>query len=97
MPRLKIPSPAESREMRRQLHEDIVGGGLPVAETVRRMRAALGMTQQRFGQLFKLTPRQVWELEHGRANPTTETLARLGRPFGFAPGFVKARSEPDGG
>lgn len=46
------------------------------------------MTQARFAEVFKLTPRQVWELENGRANPTVETLNRIGRPFGFTAGFV---------
>jgi putative transcriptional regulator len=88
MPRRKLPTSEQVRELRSILHEDVERGGLPVAETVRRMREAMGLTQQRFGEVFKLTERQVWELENGKANPTTETLTRLGKPFGFRPGFV---------
>jgi putative transcriptional regulator len=91
MPRRKLPTSEQIREFRSILHEDVERGGLPVAETVRRMREAMGLTQQRFGEVFKLTERQVWELENGKANPTTETLTRLGKPFGFRPGFVLLR------
>jgi transcriptional regulator with XRE-family HTH domain len=88
MPRRKPPTPDQVRELRQQLHEAIEHGGLSVAETVCRMREALGMTQARFGAVFKLTERQVWELENGKANPTAETLDRLGKPFGFRVGFI---------
>ena len=66
----------------------VEAGGLTVAEAVRQMRKALGMTQVAFGKAFDLSTRQVWELEAGVANPTAATLERLGKPFGFAPGFV---------
>jgi putative transcriptional regulator len=91
MPRRKHPTSEQVREFRSILHEDVERGGLPVAETVRRMREAMGLTQQRFEEVFKLTERQVWELENGKANPTIETLTRLGKPFGFRPGFVLLR------
>jgi len=84
----KKPAPAVSRELRRQLHYMVQAGGLTVPDTLRRMRHALGMTQAAFGKAFDLTPRQVWELEAGVANPTVATLTRLGKSFGFVPGFV---------
>jgi putative transcriptional regulator len=91
MPRRKLPTSEQIRDLRSKLHEDVERGGLSVADTVRRMREAMGLTQQRFGEVFKLTERQVWELENGKANPTIETLTRLGKPFGFRPGFVLLR------
>jgi len=57
-------------------------------ETIRRMREVMRLSQARFGQVFGLTPRQVWELEAGAANPTLATLTRLGKPFGFQVGFI---------
>lgn len=92
MARLKRPSAPELRQRRHALHAAVEQGGLPFADTIRQMRAAMGMTQARFGQVFKLTARQVLELEHGTANPTAETLNRLGRPYGFEVGFVKRRA-----
>lgn len=44
--------------------------------------AATGIIRAAFARTFKLTPRQVANLEAGRANLTLATLARLGRPFG---------------
>jgi DNA-binding XRE family transcriptional regulator len=98
MPRVKPLSTGDMRERRRRLQEDIEAGGLPTAEALCRMREALGMTQARFAQTFKLTARQVWELEAGKSNPTRETLNRLAKPFGFETGFVvrkKDKSSPD--
>ncbi len=90
MPRAKPPAKDDIRERRRLLQEDITHAGLPIAEAISRMRHALGMTQARFGQVFKLTTRQVWELENGKANPTLDTLSRIAAPFGFKVGFLAA-------
>jgi transcriptional regulator with XRE-family HTH domain len=88
MARIKRSSPDDVRTLRRALHEDVEAGGLSVSETVRRMREVMGLSQARFGEVFGLTPRQVWELEAGAANPTLATLRRLGKPFGFQVGFI---------
>ncbi|MCK8785776.1 helix-turn-helix transcriptional regulator [Roseomonas sp. NAR14] len=79
--------------MRHQLHDAVVAGGLPWSEAVRRMRSALGMTQEQFARAFRITKRQVAELEAGTANPTVATLGRLGRPFGFRVGFIHPGDE----
>jgi DNA-binding transcriptional regulator YiaG len=88
MVRIKRASPDEVRALRRALHEHVEAGGLTVPETIRRMREVMRLSQARFGQVFGLTPRQVWELEAGAANPTLATLTRLGKPFGFQVGFI---------
>ena len=46
------------------------------------------MTQDEFAKIIGLTRRQVAEIEAGAANPTLETLVKIGRLFGFAVGFV---------
>lgn len=46
------------------------------------------MTQEEFASSLGLTRRQVAEIEAGTANPTMETLERIGRLFGFGVGFV---------
>jgi transcriptional regulator with XRE-family HTH domain len=74
--------------LRVRLDEDIAAGGLEWSQAVKRMRQALGMTQARFAGAFKLTRRLVVDLEAGRANPTAETLAKIGKPFGYQIGFV---------
>jgi transcriptional regulator with XRE-family HTH domain len=51
------------------------------------MRHALGLSRDEFARVFRLTRRQLAEIERGEGNPTIETLNR-GRPFGFGVGFV---------
>lgn len=46
------------------------------------------MTQEEFAKTLSLTRRQVAEIEAGTANPTLETLEKIGRLFGFGVGFV---------
>lgn len=90
MPRAKsnLLDDRASMASRLALHEDVAAGGLEWSEVVRRMRQSLGMTQARFAHTFKLSRRLVVALEAGTANPTAETLARLGRPFGYKVGFI---------
>lgn len=52
------------------------------------MRLSLAMDQESFGQVFKMTRRQVSEIERGVGNPTVETLERAARAFGLRLGFV---------
>lgn len=82
----------EARETRQTFYKRIGEGKMTVPEGLRQMRAMLGMTQAQFGARFKLTTRQVSELENGRANPTAETLNRLGKPFGLQVGFIKVEN-----
>jgi DNA-binding XRE family transcriptional regulator len=52
------------------------------------------MKQEAFAKTLGLTRRQIAEIEAGTANPTLETLERIGRLFGFTVGFVpKAAGE----
>lgn len=93
MPRVKRPSASERIALRIQLNNDIAAGGLEWSQAVKRMRQALGMTQARFAQSFKMTRRLVVELEAGSANPTAETLEKIGKPFGYRVGFVLVKPE----
>lgn len=47
------------------------------------------MAQQEFAKALSLTRRQIAEIEAGAANPTLETLDKIGRVFGFSVGFVQ--------
>jgi len=87
----KLLDDRASMTIRLALHEDVAAGGLEWSEVVRRMRQSLGMTQAHFAQTFKLSRRLVVALEAGTANPTAETLARIGRPFGYKVGFIIAK------
>lgn len=88
MPRARTLTREQSAEARRRLAERAQAGQLALPDALRELRSALGLTQQEFGRMFRLTRRQVSELENDEGNPTAETLGRIGRPFGFVLGFV---------
>jgi transcriptional regulator with XRE-family HTH domain len=80
-------------ELREALHEDVEAHGVLIGEAIRRMRKSMGLKQDEFGRLFKLTKRQIYELETGKANPTLELLMRMGGRFGFNVGFIIGKGE----
>ncbi len=78
-------------EARGQLAERAAVADLGVADGMREMRAALGLSQEAFGRLFGLTRRQVNQIENGAANPTVATLTRVAEMFGLRVGFVPVK------
>ncbi len=94
MPRVRKLAGDQQRALRRALHDAVEQGGYPWDKSIRDMRQALGLTQEQFARAFKLTKRQVAGFEAGTANPTVETLARIGRPFGFEVGYIRRAPDP---
>jgi len=88
MARWKKPTREEVLENRRTLAERARDGDLKLPGAVAEIRKGFGMTQKEFATSIGVTRRQVAEIEAGCANPTLETLERIGRLFGFAVGFV---------
>lgn len=88
MARWKKPTKEEILENRRTLAERARNGDLRLPEAVVEIRKGFGMTQEEFAKTLSLTRRQVAEIEAGTANPTLETLEKIGRLFGFEVGFV---------
>lgn len=73
---------------KQQLREAIERGEISLGEAVRRMRKISGMNQKEFAQkIVGISPRVLAEIERGRANPTVETLNKIGRAFGYEVGF----------
>lgn len=95
MARWKKPTKDEILENRRWLAERARNGDLRLPGAVADIRKGFGMTQEEFARTLSLTRRQVAEIEGGRANPTLETLDKIGRLFGFSMGFVPSRSTND--
>lgn len=93
MARWTKPSREEIRAKRTEIAELARMGRLKLPDAIVAMRHALGMSQQQFAALFRLTRRQLAEIERGQANPTVETLERIGKPFGFRVGFVPSSSD----
>jgi len=88
MPRWRKPTREEIRERRMALLERARSGRLILPDAIAEMRHALGLSQLAFANLFRLTKRQLAEIERGEANPTAATLNRIARLFGFGLGFV---------
>ncbi|MGB3811977.1 MAG: helix-turn-helix transcriptional regulator [Shinella sp.] len=88
MARWKKPTKDEILENRRALAERARTGDLRLPSAIAEIRKGFGMTQEEFAKTLSLTRRQVAEMEAGTANPTLETLDRIGRLFGFSVGFV---------
>ncbi|RAR99254.1 helix-turn-helix domain-containing protein [Ensifer adhaerens] len=88
MARWKKPTKEQIYVMRHDLAERARRGGLRLPDAVGDMRKSIGLTQQEFANTLGLTRRQVAEIEAGTANPTLETMDKIGRLFGFTVGFV---------
>lgn len=88
MARWRKPTKEEILENRRTLAERARKGDLRLPEAVVEIRRGLGLTQDEFAKTLSLTRRQVAEIEAGAADPTLETLMKIGRLFGFAVGFI---------
>jgi DNA-binding XRE family transcriptional regulator len=77
-----------AREARSAVAAAARRGELRLPGCVRELRRALGMNQTDFGRMFRLTRRQVSELENGHGDPKASTLARIARAFGLTVGLV---------
>lgn len=95
MARWKKPTKEEILENRRTLAERARTGDLRLPGAVSDIRKGFGMTQEEFAKTLGLSRRQVAELEAGTANPTLETLEKMGRLFGFGVGFVPKNAQAD--
>jgi len=93
MPRFRRPTGHEIRARRQAITERARAGKLTLPSAIKDIRHALGLTQDEFAKLFRLTLRQIKELEQGQANPTAATLNRIAKVFGFSLGFVP-RQDP---
>ncbi|WEX75222.1 helix-turn-helix domain-containing protein [Sinorhizobium numidicum] len=93
MARWKKPTKEETRALRRDLTAKAAAGQLQLPTAVAEVRKTFGLTQEQFAGITGLTRRQIAELETGIANPTLETLQKIGRLFGFSVGFVPKKSE----
>jgi putative transcriptional regulator len=100
MSRWRKPTKDEIRAKRAEIAAHARLGQLKLPDAIAEMRRSLGMSQAEFSKLFRITRRQVAEIEQGDANPTMETLNRIGKAFGFCVGFVplvnKSRAQPIG-
>ena len=78
----------EMRTRREILCENLRYGRISCGDAVREMRLILGLTQAQYAKMAKMRTSQLSLIERDKANPTIKTLQALGKPFGFAVGFV---------
>lgn len=95
MPKLRKPSREEINAYRKRLNERAEAGALRYPFAVTEIRKTIGLTQERFAEIAGLTRRQIAEIERGEANPTLETLNKIGKVFGFTVGLVKRTPRED--
>lgn len=68
-------------EAREKFYEQLANKKLSLAETIKTMRAIVGMTQPEYAKFVGIAPRIIIDLERGIGNPTLETLKKIGKPF----------------
>ena len=87
---MSTPKNDEDRTLEKQrLRDAIARGEISIGEAVRRMRKIIGMSQKDYARrIVGISPRVLAEIERDVANPTVETLNKIGRPFGYEIGFV---------
>ena len=73
--------------LRRELYDGIKNNSWTLAESLKRMRKIVRMTQVEYARLVGVAPRIVIDLERGVGNPTLASLEKLGRPFGLVCGW----------
>ena len=95
MGRFARPTKDEIRERRRNLSAKAAAGQLRLPEDLNEIRMAFGRSQEEFAALMSLTRMQIAEMERGVANPTYQTIMRIGRLFGFRLAFMPAGDDPD--
>lgn len=70
-------------EAREKFYTQIANHELSLAAAVKSMRAIVGMTQPQYAKFVGVAARIIIDVERGVANPTLETLRKIGRPFGL--------------
>lgn len=68
---------------REQLFAELVLGRHDLASALKAMRGCLGASQADYAELTGVPVRLISQIENGKANPTLESLEKLGRPFGL--------------
>ena len=75
-------------ELKIQLRNAIENEQLTIGQAVRKMRKITGLNQKDYAKkIIGISPRVLAEIERDVANPTVETLNKVGRPFGYHVSF----------
>lgn len=93
MKRVHRNLPREEVELlRKRLAELVPEARADIPDILRTMRLIARKSQVEYAQLCGVAPRVLANIELGKGSPTTETLGKLLRPFGFRVGVVMAQT-----
>ena len=77
------------RRLRNDFHDAVVQGNMSIGQAVAAMRRISKMTQPEFAKHRGLSVQSLRLIEADKANPTIETLQKIGSIFGLEVGFVR--------
>lgn len=86
----------QGMEAREKFYEQLANNQLTLADTVKQMRALVGMTQPEYAKFVGVAPRIIIDLERGVGNPTLNTLRKIAKPFRLGVKYFFQISEPAG-
>lgn len=87
---VKTKTPEETTLAKQQLRASIDQGEISIGQAVRCMRKISGLNQKDYAKkIIGISPRVLAGIERDVANPTLETLNKIGRPFGYTTGFIR--------
>ena len=86
--RLKKPEQEEFRDIRKKLYQQLLTADLSIGQATKIMRKSLGLTQEEYSLLIKVSARTIKSIEQDKGNPRFDVLTRIAKPFGLVVGFI---------
>lgn len=84
--------PDDPTQAKLELKAAIQAGEISIGEAVKAMRKITGLNRQDFAKkIAQVSPRILGEIERDEANPTIQTLNKIGRVFGYQIGWVSTQ------
>jgi putative transcriptional regulator len=74
-------------------YQEIDSGRLNLAQTLKKMRKLIGKNQSEFASIVGVAPGVIQAIEQNRANPSLETLEKIGKLYGLVIGFRRKPHE----
>lgn len=68
---------------RQKIYDQLESGELDFRRAVAALRRSIGLTQAQLAEKMGIAPRVLIDFERGEGNPTLESLAKIGTPFGL--------------
>lgn len=90
----KIPDHLERTSLRNAILAQLLKGELTQGQTLKKLRVeVLGLNQERYTQLVKVSRLTLSEIENDKGNYSVATLNQVFRPMGLEVGIVPIAKE----